>query len=116
MALNPQLYGNGMPVAFVGEMFVLARDGVEFQVDKIPGFVFHFPRFSGFIRLYMNSSESIDLLLFELPLSSITYEFVVYQYGGIILHFFEKFTRLIHKKIISINEIVLSARICSSKC
>jgi Cu/Ag efflux pump CusA len=39
MALNPQLYGNGMPVAFVGEMFVLARDGVEFQVDKIPGFV-----------------------------------------------------------------------------
>lgn len=41
MALNPQLYGNGMPVAFVGEMFVLARDGVEFQVDKIPGFVFY---------------------------------------------------------------------------
>ncbi|KAK1309745.1 hypothetical protein QJS10_CPA08g00338 [Acorus calamus] len=37
MALNPQLYGNGMPVAFVGEMFVLARDGVEFEVDKIPG-------------------------------------------------------------------------------
>ncbi|KAK1259482.1 hypothetical protein QJS04_geneDACA021484 [Acorus gramineus] len=38
MALNPQLYGNGMPVAFVGEMFVLTRDGVEFEVDKIPGF------------------------------------------------------------------------------
>ncbi|KAJ4730503.1 classical AGP protein [Rhynchospora pubera] len=37
MALNPQLYGNGMPVAFIGEMFVLARDGVEFQIDKIPG-------------------------------------------------------------------------------
>ncbi|KAK1294564.1 hypothetical protein QJS10_CPA16g00707 [Acorus calamus] len=37
MALNPQLYANGMPVAFVGEMFVLARDGVEFEVDKIPG-------------------------------------------------------------------------------
>lgn len=39
MALNPQLFPNGMPVPFVGEMFVLARDGVEFEVDKIPGFV-----------------------------------------------------------------------------
>ncbi|KAM7463759.1 hypothetical protein LguiA_031880 [Lonicera macranthoides] len=37
MALNPQLFGNGMPVPFVNEMFVLARDGVEFEVDKIPG-------------------------------------------------------------------------------
>ncbi|KAL7586742.1 UPF0664 stress-induced protein C29B12.11c [Lactuca sativa] len=37
MALNPNLYGNGMPVAFVNEMFVLIRDGVEFEVDKIPG-------------------------------------------------------------------------------
>ncbi|XP_020587654.1 uncharacterized protein LOC110029624 [Phalaenopsis equestris] len=37
MALNPQLFPNGMPVPFVGEMFVLARDGVEFEVDKIPG-------------------------------------------------------------------------------
>ncbi|KAK1434577.1 hypothetical protein QVD17_00324 [Tagetes erecta] len=37
MALNPNLYANGMPVAFVNEMFVLIRDGVEFQVDKIPG-------------------------------------------------------------------------------
>ncbi|KAD5317844.1 hypothetical protein E3N88_17790 [Mikania micrantha] len=26
-----------MPVAFVNEMFVLIRDGVEFEVDKIPG-------------------------------------------------------------------------------
>lgn len=37
MALNPNLYDNGMPVAFVNEMFVLIRDGVEFEVDKIPG-------------------------------------------------------------------------------
>ncbi|KAL0903725.1 hypothetical protein M5K25_028122 [Dendrobium thyrsiflorum] len=37
MALNPQLFSNGMPVPFLGEMFVLARDGVEFEVDKIPG-------------------------------------------------------------------------------
>ncbi|TXG48970.1 hypothetical protein EZV62_024845 [Acer yangbiense] len=37
MALNPQLFPNGMPVPFVNELFVLARDGVEFHVDKIPG-------------------------------------------------------------------------------
>ncbi|XP_072990411.1 UPF0664 stress-induced protein C29B12.11c [Typha latifolia] len=37
MAQNPQLFGNGMPVPFIGEMFVLARDGVEFEIDKIPG-------------------------------------------------------------------------------
>ncbi|KAL0842955.1 hypothetical protein Bca101_016200 [Brassica carinata] len=42
MALNPQLMPNGMPVPFVNEMFVLVRDGVEFEVDKIPGFVFSF--------------------------------------------------------------------------
>lgn len=39
MALNPQLFANGMPVPFVNEMFVLAREGVEFEVDKIPGSV-----------------------------------------------------------------------------
>ncbi|KAL3818760.1 hypothetical protein ACJIZ3_004665 [Penstemon smallii] len=37
MALNPQLFPNGMPVPFVHELFVLARDGVEFEIDKIPG-------------------------------------------------------------------------------
>ncbi|KAK7360420.1 hypothetical protein VNO77_02413 [Canavalia gladiata] len=36
MALNPQLFPNGLPVPFVNEMFVLARDGVEFEVDKMP--------------------------------------------------------------------------------
>ncbi|RWW00044.1 hypothetical protein GW17_00037017 [Ensete ventricosum] len=40
MALNPQLFANGMPVPFVGEMFVLARDGVEFEIDKIVGSLF----------------------------------------------------------------------------
>ena len=39
MAENPQLFGNGMPVPFYGEMFVLARDGIEFHVDKIPSYV-----------------------------------------------------------------------------
>uniref|UniRef100_A0A2P2JMU9 Uncharacterized protein MANES_08G097600 n=1 Tax=Rhizophora mucronata TaxID=61149 RepID=A0A2P2JMU9_RHIMU len=37
MALNPQLFGNGTPLPFVNEVFVLVRDGVEFEVDKIPG-------------------------------------------------------------------------------
>uniref|UniRef100_A0A7N1A6Y6 Arabinogalactan protein n=1 Tax=Kalanchoe fedtschenkoi TaxID=63787 RepID=A0A7N1A6Y6_KALFE len=37
MALNPQLLPDGVPVAFFNELFVLARDGVEFEVDKIPG-------------------------------------------------------------------------------
>ncbi|KAF2288444.1 hypothetical protein P3X46_008740 [Hevea brasiliensis] len=37
MALNPQLFQNGMPVPFVNEIFVLTRDGVEFEIDKIPG-------------------------------------------------------------------------------
>ncbi|XP_058092731.1 UPF0664 stress-induced protein C29B12.11c [Magnolia sinica] len=37
MAVNPQLFANGMPVPFVNEMFVLSRDGVELNVDKIPG-------------------------------------------------------------------------------
>lgn len=37
MALNPQLFPNGMPVPFMNEISVLARDGVEFEVDKIPG-------------------------------------------------------------------------------
>jgi hypothetical protein len=46
MALNPQLYPNGMAVPFENELFVLARDGVEFEVDKIPGFVFCFSFFT----------------------------------------------------------------------
>ncbi|XP_010249408.1 PREDICTED: UPF0664 stress-induced protein C29B12.11c [Nelumbo nucifera] len=37
MALNPQLFPNGMPVPFENEMFVLSRDGVEFEIDKISG-------------------------------------------------------------------------------
>ncbi|MFS7899762.1 hypothetical protein Hanom_Chr03g00270041 [Helianthus anomalus] len=37
MVLNPNLYPNEMPIAFVNEMFVLIRDGVEFEVDKIAG-------------------------------------------------------------------------------
>lgn len=36
MAVNPQLFQNGMPVPFTNELFVLARDAVDFEVDKIP--------------------------------------------------------------------------------
>lgn len=39
MALNPQLYENGSPVPFVDEMFILRRDAVDFEVDKIPEYV-----------------------------------------------------------------------------
>ncbi|KAJ0792286.1 putative WW domain-binding protein [Helianthus annuus] len=42
MALNPHLYGNGMPVAFVNEMFVLIRDGIEFEINNIHGSVSSF--------------------------------------------------------------------------
>lgn len=34
MATNPQLDASGLPVPFEGEMMVLARGGVEFQVDS----------------------------------------------------------------------------------
>lgn len=49
MALNPQLYDNGTPVPFVDELFVLRRDAVNFEVDKVaecaPTFYF-FQKFS----------------------------------------------------------------------
>jgi hypothetical protein len=37
MVANPQMYGNGTPVPFVDEDFLLRRESVEFQFDKIPG-------------------------------------------------------------------------------
>lgn len=51
-----------MPVPFVNEMFVLARDGVEFEIDKIPasGFVTHpFSPFPFFFYLYCFAFEFI---------------------------------------------------------
>ncbi|KAJ7528369.1 hypothetical protein O6H91_15G000700 [Diphasiastrum complanatum] len=36
MAVNPQLFPNGLPMPFEGELFVLTREGVECQADKIP--------------------------------------------------------------------------------
>ncbi|GFY88061.1 hypothetical protein Acr_06g0000010 [Actinidia rufa] len=57
MAVNPQLFPNGMPVPFVNEMFVLARDGVEFEVDKIPGLA-SFHRSSFCIRDFYSMQSS----------------------------------------------------------
>ncbi|KAJ0611372.1 hypothetical protein HanRHA438_Chr01g0018881 [Helianthus annuus] len=51
MALNPHLYGNGMPVAFVNEMFVLIRDGIEFEINNIHGSL---SSFSSFSCLFLN--------------------------------------------------------------
>nr|XP_004228894.1 UPF0664 stress-induced protein C29B12.11c-like [Solanum lycopersicum] len=36
MSLNPKLFVHGMPVPFIDELFVLASDGIEFQIDNIP--------------------------------------------------------------------------------
>jgi len=37
MALNPPLYSNRMPEPFQNEVYVLVREAVEFEVNKIPG-------------------------------------------------------------------------------
>lgn len=65
MAENPQLFGNGMPVPFHGEMFVLARDGVEFHVDKIPSCVI--PSLSSVLSPRLLSPR-LDRLLFFFPI------------------------------------------------
>ncbi|XP_059278754.1 UPF0664 stress-induced protein C29B12.11c-like [Lycium ferocissimum] len=36
MALNPKVFPHGMPVPFLNELFVLANDGVDFEIDNIP--------------------------------------------------------------------------------
>jgi len=74
MALNPQLLPNGMPVPFVNEMFVLVRDGVEFEVDKIPGGHGGHVKAKGVIylsniRMVFVSSKPVDnFVAFDMPL------------------------------------------------
>lgn len=71
MALNPQLFPNGLPVPFVNEMFVLIRDGVEFEIDKIPG---SHGKFKGTIYLsnvrmvFVASKPSENFTAFDMPL------------------------------------------------
>ncbi|KAK4371874.1 hypothetical protein RND71_007258 [Anisodus tanguticus] len=36
MAVNPKVFPHGMPVPFLNELFVLASDGVDFEIDNIP--------------------------------------------------------------------------------
>jgi hypothetical protein len=74
MALNPQLFPNGMPVPFVNELFVLTRDGVEFEVDKIPGSVSS-PSHHLLLLLYaiwITIKKNRSVLRLLLPYSSIT--------------------------------------------
>ncbi|KAI3514927.1 hypothetical protein L2E82_11470 [Cichorium intybus] len=74
MALNPNLYGNGMPVAFVNEMFVLIRDGVEFEVDKIPGASGGIAKAKGKIYLsnvrmvFVADKPTNNFIAFDMPL------------------------------------------------
>nr|XP_027097227.1 UPF0664 stress-induced protein C29B12.11c-like isoform X1 [Coffea arabica]XP_027097516.1 UPF0664 stress-induced protein C29B12.11c-like isoform X1 [Coffea arabica] len=74
MALNPQVFPNGMPVPFVNEMFVLARDGVDFEVDKIPGAQGGHVKAKGIIYLsnirmvFVANKPVGDFAAFDLPL------------------------------------------------
>ncbi|KAJ0967854.1 hypothetical protein J5N97_024771 [Dioscorea zingiberensis] len=54
MTLNPQLFAIEMPIPFVNEMLILARDG--FQIDKILGHVD--PSDSTLIFLQQTTPES----------------------------------------------------------
>ncbi|CDP14352.1 unnamed protein product [Coffea canephora] len=71
MPLNPLLFPNRMPV-----MFVLARDGVEFEVDNIPGAQGGHVKAKGIIYLSNTRVVSVankpvgDFAAFDLPLVS----------------------------------------------
>ncbi|KAK4788034.1 hypothetical protein SAY86_019353 [Trapa natans] len=74
MALNPQLFPNGIPIPFVSELFVLVRDGVEFEVDKVPGSQGGRVKAKGTvylsnIRMVFVASKAVgDLVAFDMPL------------------------------------------------
>ncbi|XP_047322339.1 uncharacterized protein LOC124926200 [Impatiens glandulifera] len=74
MALNPQLFPNGVPVPFVNEMFVLAREGVEFEIDKIPSAPGGHAKTQGIIylsntRIVFVANKPIgDFFAFDMPL------------------------------------------------
>ncbi|GAB2281786.1 hypothetical protein Dimus_016352 [Dionaea muscipula] len=74
MALNPQLFPNGMPVPFANELFVLARDGVEFEVDKIPGSHAAKVKSKGIIYLsnirmvFVSEKPNGNFIAFDMPL------------------------------------------------
>ncbi|WMV23250.1 hypothetical protein MTR67_016635 [Solanum verrucosum] len=73
MAVNPQLFANGMPIPFLNELFVLSRHGVEFEVDKIPGQVVGKTRTRGTIylsniRMVFVAKMPVDFIAFDMPL------------------------------------------------
>ncbi|XP_027149392.1 uncharacterized protein LOC113749757 isoform X1 [Coffea eugenioides] len=76
MALNPLVFPNSMPVPFVNEIFVLARDGVDFEVDKIPGAQRGHDKAKGIsylsnIRMvFVANKPGGDFAAFDLPLVS----------------------------------------------
>lgn len=80
MAVNPQLMPNGTPVPFVNEMMVLSREGVEFQVDKLPNL--SGGKWSARGTLYLTSirmvfvakSPSPPVLAFDIPLLFVSEE------------------------------------------
>lgn len=59
MALNPQLFGNSTPVPFVDEMFVLRRESVEFEVDKVAEYVPARPYF--FVSQFQNDDVECNI-------------------------------------------------------
>ncbi|KAG6709044.1 hypothetical protein I3842_06G112800 [Carya illinoinensis] len=87
MALNPQLFPNGMPVPFVNELFVLARDGVEFEVDKIPGFNGGHLKTKGTIYLsnirmvFVANKPVGNFTAFDMPLGCTSYCTCLYVHG-----------------------------------
>ncbi|XP_047311979.1 uncharacterized protein LOC124915329 [Impatiens glandulifera] len=74
MASNPQLFPNGAPVPFVNEMLVLTREGVEFEVDKIPSAPGGHVKAQGIIylsniRIVFVANEPVgSLFAFDMPL------------------------------------------------
>jgi len=74
MALNPQLFGNSTPVPFVDEMFVLRRESVEFEVDKVaeaPGSKFSgkgTAHLSNYRIVFVLSKPLGEIRAFDLPL------------------------------------------------
>ncbi|XP_071924429.1 uncharacterized protein [Coffea arabica] len=76
MALSPLVFPYSMPVPFLNEMFVLARDGVDFEVDKIPGAQRGHDKAKGIsylsnIRMvFVANKPGRDFAAFDLPLLS----------------------------------------------
>ncbi|XP_078166974.1 UPF0664 stress-induced protein C29B12.11c-like [Carex rostrata] len=68
---------NVIPVAFGGEIFVLARDGVEFEIDKIPGVPSGHVKARGIIylsniRMVFVASQPVgNFSAFDMPLLSV---------------------------------------------